>query len=92
MNRSNTMKNTVVWMAEETAPFTGRWQAVGSTQCDSTVRDSYTYSSREECDRRVEVLNWVCPDDEEILPDSEQPDYLKNEHPFNKIRRARARS
>ena len=53
------MKNTIVWMAEETAPFTGRWHAVGTTLWDSTVTDSRTYTSREECDARVDELNTV---------------------------------
>jgi len=60
------MKNTVVWIAEETAPFTGRWQAVGTTLWDSTVWDSNTYTSRQDCDRRVDELNTLEQNDKQL--------------------------
>ena len=46
-----------IWTTHETAPFSGRWHAVGSTMFGDTITDSKTFDNRKQADLRCDVLN-----------------------------------
>lgn len=48
---------SVIWTAQETAPFSGKWSAVGTTLYDGTISDSKTFDNREQALARAEYLN-----------------------------------
>ena len=48
---------SVIWTALETAPFTNRWTAQGTTLYDGVISDSETFDNPNDCWARCDVLN-----------------------------------